>query len=202
MPDDICDRHTVHLGDDIARHQRLLHILLLGQYFFLLQAVTDFNFAVLGLYAVGAVIGLKLLAKVLDYLFQKFHDGMMAFLTGLVIGSLYVTWPFKNMYVVGGETLYLSNTLPKSFAQNEWLTLGTALLGVVIVVFVILLNRVYGKRSRQAQRKADESGCFLCMLIGARTARVRWFPRYEKPWNCSNSKAFVAYNAMLFLFPL
>ena len=121
--------------------------LLLGQYFFLLQAVTEADFAVLGLYAVGAVIGLKLLVKGLDYLFRKFHDGLMAFLTGLVIGSLYVTWPFKNMVVVGGETLYLSNALPKTFALNEWLTLGTALLGVVIVFLVIRLNRAYGRKT-------------------------------------------------------
>ena len=123
--------------------------LLLGQYFYLLQAVSDANFAVLGLYAIGAIIGLKLLAKAMNYIFHKFHDGLMAFLTGLVIGSLYVTWPFKNMYVVGGETLYLSNTLPQTFALNEWLTLGAALLGVAIVVFVIMLNKTFTKKNRQ-----------------------------------------------------
>ncbi len=126
--------------------------LLLGQYFYLLQAVSDANLAVLGLYVVGAMIGLKLLAKILDYLFRKFHDGLMAFLTGLAIGSLYVIWPFKNVYVVGGETLYLSNTLPNAFQNYEWLTLGAALMGVALVVLVIKINKVFVKKNAQVMR--------------------------------------------------
>lgn len=124
--------------------------LLLGQYFYLLKAVSEANFAVLGLYAVGAIIGLKLLAKLLDYLLQKYNDGLMAFMTGLVVGSLYVTWPFKNTYISGGETMYLSNTLPKSFLLTEWLTLGMALLGIAIVVIFIVLNKIMVQKRERA----------------------------------------------------
>ncbi len=120
--------------------------LLLGEYFYLLQAVAEFNLLVLGLYVAGAIIGLKLLAKVMNYLFRRFHDMLMAFLTGLVIGSLYVTWPFHNTYIVGDETLFLSNTLPSAFGTNEWLTTAAALVGILIVLGILMLNKAAQKR--------------------------------------------------------
>ena len=98
--------------------------LLLGQYFYLLYAISTGNVLVLGVYLIGAIAGLKLFAKVMQFLFKRFHDVLTAFLTGLVIGSLYITWPFKTTYIVGNETLYLHNTVPAGFALNEYLTGG------------------------------------------------------------------------------
>jgi len=119
--------------------------LLLGQYFFLLEAVSDANLVVLLTYAVGAVAGLKLLAKAVNVMLEKFPDALMGFLTGLVVGSLFVTWPFKQTYVSGGETQYGSNILPYSFGVNEWLTVSAAAVGILIVVIVLLLGRKINK---------------------------------------------------------
>ena len=114
--------------------------LLLGQYFILLGAVKSANFIVLGVYLLGAIIGIKLFAKMMEFLFKKFHDVIMAFLTGLVVGSLYVTWPFKGRAVVGDEVVHLNNIIPDSFGTNEILTIVTAAAGIAVVILMLILT--------------------------------------------------------------
>ena len=113
--------------------------LLLGQYFFLLGAIATGQIVVLLIYLAGAIAGIKLFAKMMEFLFNKFHNTVMAFLTGLVIGSLYVTWPFKGSAIVGGETVYLGNAIPAAFGMNEILTIVTAAAGAAIVVVMIVV---------------------------------------------------------------
>ncbi|MBT3320245.1 MAG: DUF368 domain-containing protein [Clostridia bacterium] len=125
--------------------------LLLGQYFILLNAVSTGNFYILGAYIIGAIIGIKLFAKMMKFLFKRFHDVIMAFLTGLVIGSLYVTWPFKGSALVGDETVYLSNAFPNTFGTNEILTIVTTLVGIVVVILMLIMtNRAHkGKTAKE-----------------------------------------------------
>ena len=67
-------------------------------------------------------------------------------LTGLVIGSLWSIWPFKNTYVVGEETVYLSNKLPLSFGDNEWFTAAACAAGVVIVIVMMIIQKNVRKK--------------------------------------------------------
>lgn len=122
--------------------------LLLGQYFFLLEAIATGNVAVLLIYVAGAIIGIKLFAKVMELLFEKYRNGVMAFLTGLVIGSLYVTWPFKGSAIVGDETVYLGNVIPAQFGINEILTIVTAVTGALIVVVMIFAAKKMDKEKQ------------------------------------------------------
>ncbi len=46
--------------------------------------------------AVGAVLGLLVLARVLSWLFHHWHDLAVALITGFVAGSLLVIWPWKE----------------------------------------------------------------------------------------------------------
>lgn len=122
--------------------------LLLGQYFILLHAVSTGDFIILGAYILGAIIGIKLFAKAMKFLFKRFHDTIMAFLTGLVVGSLYVTWPFKGSATVGSEVINLSNTFPQAFTSNEVFTILTALLGVgIVILMLVLTNRVHKEKT-------------------------------------------------------
>jgi putative membrane protein len=122
-------------------------LLLMGQYFVLLEAISTLNIPYLGIFAIGIVAGLLLFTKLLYYLLENFHDTSMGFLSGLVAGSLWVIWPFKNSAVIGTsavegypETVYLSNTLPQTFALNEILTVITTLIGILIVIVMIRLD--------------------------------------------------------------
>lgn len=117
-------------------------LLLMGRYFDVLEAVSSLNFAVLGAFALGAILGLLLFSKFLNYLLKNHHDNTMGFLTGLVIGSLWAIWPFKELYTLtSGEVITLSNIIPETFGKNEILTVGTMVAGIVIVVLMIFLEK-------------------------------------------------------------
>ena len=45
----------------------------------------------------GIVIGLLLFARLLNFLLRRFRSATMAFLIGLLLGSLWVLWPFKTI---------------------------------------------------------------------------------------------------------
>ena len=46
--------------------------------------------------AVGAVVGMIALSRLLAWIFEKFHDIAVALLTGFVAGSLLSIWPWKQ----------------------------------------------------------------------------------------------------------
>ncbi|MDJ0763122.1 MAG: DUF368 domain-containing protein [Myxococcota bacterium] len=51
----------------------------------------------LGALAVGIGIGMLLFARLLNFLLARFRSATMAFLIGLLLGSLWVLWPFKDV---------------------------------------------------------------------------------------------------------
>ena len=117
-------------------------LLLMGKYFDVLEAVSSFNLPVIGAFALGAILGLLLFSRFLNFLLKKHHDTTMGFLTGLVIGSLWAIWPFKELYTLSsGEVITLSNMIPKSIGANELITIGTTVAGMVIVVLMIMLEK-------------------------------------------------------------
>jgi putative membrane protein len=71
-------------------------LVLLGKYEFVLNAVNDRDILTLALVAAGALVGLVTFAQFLSWLFKKYHDGTVALLLGLMIGSLRKVWPWKK----------------------------------------------------------------------------------------------------------
>jgi len=112
-------------------------LLLLGGYFTVLEAIAVRNFQILGAFAAGCLAGLVLFTRFLNFLLKKWPDTTMSFLVGLVIGSLWMIWPFKTTAVVGNEVIYLSNTVPRHLAGNELITIGAAVTGIVIVALLL-----------------------------------------------------------------
>ena len=71
-------------------------LLLMGNYkLVMVDAVSDRNLDILLPVAIGAVVGLVVFARVLDWVFKRFHDLTLAVMTGFVAGSLLVIWPWK-----------------------------------------------------------------------------------------------------------
>ena len=71
-------------------------LVILGQYAFVLNAVKEFRLDVVISFAAGAILGLLSFARLVSWLFKKFHDLTIAVLTGFMIGSLNKIWPWKN----------------------------------------------------------------------------------------------------------
>lgn len=65
-------------------------LLLLGQYKYMLNALYNFNFTEIIVFVVGALIGILGFSKILNYLLKNHEEITMAFLIGVMIGSLRV----------------------------------------------------------------------------------------------------------------
>jgi putative membrane protein len=123
-------------------------LLLLGLYFDILQAIIHRQLVILGIFALGCLIGMAFFTRLLSILLKKWHDLTMAFLLGLVLGSLWPLWPFKTMTTVGEETIYLANKIPERFGGNELITLITIVIGTLIVAAFIIMEKHLQKTAK------------------------------------------------------
>ena len=112
-------------------------LLLFGSYFDILTAITNRDLFVLLIFAAGCGIGLLTFTRLLNYVFEHFYDLTISFLIGLMVGSLYGLWPFRNYEIVGGERIDLAHIVPE--ANVNLLITGAAFL--VGVCLILLFSR-------------------------------------------------------------
>jgi putative membrane protein len=86
-----------------------LIMVILGQYENIIHAVSDRDFATLGVFALGAIVGLALFSRILSWLLKNYHNAVLAFLIGMMIGSLRKVWPWQEQV---SEKLY-KNVAPE-----------------------------------------------------------------------------------------
>ena len=75
-------------------------LLILGAYKTLSDAIHDFNLKNILIFVGGAFIGLISFSKLLKWLFKNYEDLTLAVLTGFIMGSLNVIWPWKQTITV------------------------------------------------------------------------------------------------------
>ncbi|WP_211219965.1 DUF368 domain-containing protein [Ferrimonas futtsuensis] len=121
-------------------------LLLLGLYGPVLGAVNERDLVIIAIFLSGTVLGLLSFSHVLSFLLRTFHTQTLAFLTGLLIGTLGKIWPWKQTLTwrtnsKGDQVpLLQENLLPSQFEQitgesNQlMLALACAVLGFVLVV--------------------------------------------------------------------
>lgn len=112
-----------------------LILLTLGLYAPIMGAVSDRHLPTLLVFAAGALLGLALFVKLLDYLMVHHHDLTLAAMGGLMLGSLRALWPWQQ------ESGALSNP-----HHPVWLPLLMVLVGMLVVLVVLVAERV-GKRT-------------------------------------------------------
>jgi putative membrane protein len=136
-------------------------LLLLGLYPFILGAVKSLDLAVLALFASGCVVGIVSFASVLRWLLARWRDLSLAFLTGLMLGSLNKLWPWKETLTWSTNShglqvpLLQANLLPARFAEisgQDPQILWAALLALGAVLLVLGLEWL-------ARRRQLAAGC-------------------------------------------
>lgn len=75
-------------------------LLILGAYKTLSDALHNFDFKKIALFAIGAVVGLLSFSRILKWLFKNYHNTTLALLTGFIFGSLNKIWPWKLTHTV------------------------------------------------------------------------------------------------------
>jgi putative membrane protein len=105
-------------------------LLMLGMYDFILSAVDERDFPVLGVFALGCVVGLALFSQVLDWALGNYHDIVVAAMVGLLVGSLRVLWPWP-----GG----VDSTEIGSPTGSWWIPVVLAVLAAAVVVGITMV---------------------------------------------------------------
>ena len=72
-------------------------LLLLGAYGPVMEAVKSFDLLVVGTVGLGAILGLMSFSRLLTWMFQRHHDLTVATLSGFLLGSLSIVWPWKEV---------------------------------------------------------------------------------------------------------
>jgi putative membrane protein len=95
----------------------------------------------LGVFAVGAIIGLKSFSKILHWMFANHKNTTLTLLVGFMVGSLNKVWPWKEVLETRinshGEVVpYIDKSiLPQNFNGEPQITLAIvlAVLGFVLI---------------------------------------------------------------------
>lgn len=111
-------------------------LVLLGKYAAVLDAVVNFDFFTLALIAVGALIGLLSLARVLRWLLLNYRAATTAALVGLMLGSLRKLWPWKAGGASTEEHALVAevNVLPAVVDAEVLLAIGLAGAACLLVL--------------------------------------------------------------------
>ena len=117
-------------------------LVIMGKYSQILAAVAERDFVTLGLVMIGIVLGLTLFSKLLSWLFQHYHDIVVASLTGFMIGSLRKIWPWKETITTridshGFEVPLLQlNSLPQELNSEVLLAVALAIFAALFIIFL------------------------------------------------------------------
>ncbi len=128
-------------------------LLLLKKYQYITGAIKDFDITTILLFCIGAGVGLISFSHVLSYLFKKFHDQTIAILTGFMLGSLNVVWPWKTVLETRinskgeVEPFRFESVLPQNF-DGEPQLIGAIVLAAVGFVLIVLLEKFANQKTR------------------------------------------------------
>lgn len=120
-------------------------LVLLGKYFYIMDAVKTFDIVILAVFGAGAFIGITTFSRVLSFTLRRFRNMTLAMLTGFMLGSLNKVWPWKETteMTINGETFAAeSNILPNVYVAEA--------IGLMAIGFasVYILEKLSNKISQ------------------------------------------------------
>ena len=114
-------------------------LILMGNYELLMvKAVTELNIILLSVFFVGSAFGLMSFSHVLSWVFKQYKDATLALLTGFILGSLNIIWPWKKVaesIIIQGEEKIISYDwyFPSDFNKETILAILLILIGIYTV---------------------------------------------------------------------
>jgi putative membrane protein len=126
-------------------------LIIIGAYKTLSDAIHDFDFKKIIIFAGGAIIGLLSFSHVLKWLFKNYHNATLALLTGFIFGSLNKVWPWKKTLTWrinsnGIKTPLLQESVfPSLFEGNNQILFALALI-ILGFLTIFILEKVGSKK--------------------------------------------------------
>ena len=101
-------------------------LLLLGQYQYMLNALNSRNLIEIFVFIIGAAIGILGFSKLLNYLLERYESATMAFLIGIMVGTLRL------------PIMKISSTI-----QGSWIP--CVILALIAFIIIIVLEKKFKK---------------------------------------------------------
>lgn len=125
-------------------------LVIMGFYQPILSAINSIDVHTLMYFALGMGLGLLSVTRFLSWLLHRFTYPMQAFLTGVMLGSLFKIWPWKETLLTRtnskGEVVPLleGNVLPALNTELIY-ALALALVGVFLVLLLDIVMKKWSK---------------------------------------------------------
>lgn len=113
-------------------------LVLLGKYFYIMDAVKELKIGILLVFAAGALIGITSFSRVLSFALARFRNSTLALLTGFMLGSLNKVWPWKEKIMMDGGFELEKNIMPNAFLAEA---IVLAIIGFFLVYFLEKLSQ-------------------------------------------------------------
>lgn len=116
-----------------------------------IHAINNHDVAVLAPFAIGAVVGLVAFSHLLSWVFKRFKNQTIAMLTGFILGSMNVLWPWKTAEYLTSTTgdvvikhghkvvSRYASVLPEHLSGHFWWAVIIMILGILSITVVELL---------------------------------------------------------------
>ncbi len=120
-------------------------LILMGNYALVLGAISSLAFDILIPLAIGCGFGLIAFSHILSWVFKRCPNQTLALMTGFVIGSLVVIWPWKNAITktverVGKPPREVVTSyewfMPLLQDASTWIAIGLMLLGAIAIALM------------------------------------------------------------------
>jgi len=117
-------------------------LIIMGNYALVLGAISSFTLEVLIPLALGCAVGLVLFSHVIAWVFKHFENQTLALMTGFVLGSLVVIWPWKTAVM---QAVQRPDKPPKEVVEsyqwflpdiasaNTWVCAGLMVAGAITI---------------------------------------------------------------------
>ncbi|GMT45536.1 MAG: DUF368 domain-containing protein [bacterium] len=127
-------------------------LILMGNYELVaIQAINNRELSILLPVALGAIIGLIAFSHLLSWIFKKYKNQTIAILTGFILGSLNVLWPWKtveylknsagDLVLKHGEKVVVryASILPEYYDKVFWMAVFIMVLGILSITVIELI---------------------------------------------------------------
>ncbi len=140
-------------------------LILMGNYkLIVIDAINNLDLRILVPFAIGAAVGIVAFANLLSLLYKKYKNQTIALLTGFILGSLSILWPWKYSYdlnhnliptnefgklLTDTKAVFFKNYFPHIDKIFFWAVLF-AILGFLTLVVIEAWAKNYGKKHPKA----------------------------------------------------
>ncbi len=126
-------------------------LLILGKYEFITATLKNpfdpVNIGIILIFLAGCGLGLAGFSRILKYFLDAYHNLTLAFLTGLMVGSMRKIWPWKEAIekkMIGGELKVIreQNVIPDVLNTDLLFAVGLMAIGFIGVILLEKLSHV------------------------------------------------------------